>query len=317
MAHPPQRTYPQYAPPQPGYPPPSGPSYPPQQDPQRFYTPGPQGRLPGELRSVIRSNRDLGDYPTSSPPPNFQRQGQGTPAPFYVAGSEIPSTSGQTPAPQNQSYPHRPAGGPPSPRLPSAGKAPAPINTSPPAQPAGQYTAYSQPPGQRPTSTYGAQELATSVYDSPIAPHNQNNPQSAATYTSSVYSQDDPYNAASPSGNQPSTSTVQPPVPFTQPAPPPGSQAAQPQYQSYQPSQSQQPLYDGPGPGSSGAGRPPAGMSPPPLQPGGPGFDARQSLPSQAGGVPPQYKPYVPPPASEPSAPGPADYYRQASGNVY
>jgi hypothetical protein len=50
MAHPPQRTYQQYAPPQPAYPAPSGPSYPPsgppQHDPQRFYTPAPAGKLP-------------------------------------------------------------------------------------------------------------------------------------------------------------------------------------------------------------------------------------------------------------------------------
>lgn len=200
-------------------------------------------------------------------------------------------------------------GGPPSPRLPSTGKKPTPINTSPPAKPVNTYTPYSQASTQRPTSTYGAQELATSVYDSPIAPHN---PQSAATYTSSIYSQDNYTTGAS--------NVNAPPLPFTQPAPP-----APTQYQSYQPSQSQfdaaPPAPTGaapPVPQGAGSGRPAGALSPSPLQPSGAAFDSRQGLPSQVAGgqQQPQYKPYVPPSSTEPSAPGPDDYYRVASGNM-
>jgi hypothetical protein len=59
-------------------------------------------------------------------------------------------------------------------------------------------------------------------------------------------------------------------------------------------------------------------MAPPPLNPGGgPAYDARHTLPSQAGAAQqPQYKPYVPPSDIDgPSAPAPNDYYR--SSNVY
>lgn len=89
-----------------------------------------------------------------------------------------------------------------------------------------------------------AQELATSVYDSPIAPHN---PQSAAPYPTSVYSPDE----------------------------------AAPTAPSY------------PAPSVPGAG------APPPLQPSGSAYDARQGLPSQGAGAAAAgggaYKPYVPP----------------------
>ncbi|UKZ67429.1 uncharacterized protein TrAtP1_008588 [Trichoderma atroviride] len=98
MSHPPQHSYQQYAmrPGHQAYPPPAG-TYPPQgQDPQRFYTPGPQGRPQYQQ--------------TSSPPPNFPQPGapaQGSshpgPAPFYVAGAETPA--GQPPA--GQQYPPR------------------------------------------------------------------------------------------------------------------------------------------------------------------------------------------------------------------
>ncbi|KEZ38857.1 Class E vacuolar protein-sorting machinery protein hse-1 [Scedosporium apiospermum] len=280
MAHPPQPSYHQYmpGPPQPGYPPQGGPGGPPH-DAQRFYTPGPQ------------------DYHGVSPPPgNFQRPSQATPAPFYVAGAEIPSGGNPHAPSQQQSYPIRP--GPTS--SGSAGQ-PAPINTSSPPPASNQYTAYSQV-NQRPGSTYGAQELATSVYDSPIAPHNQNSLNPAAPY-----SPDDPYNPPNAGG------------PLAQPtAPAAHAQPSQPQYQSYNPSQNQA-QYDGAPPAPSGAappvpqalapGRPENAVSPPP----GGLYDARQGLPSQAGNGHPQYKPYVPP-SSEPSAPGPADYYRQPSG---
>ncbi|KAF6824760.1 class e vacuolar protein-sorting machinery protein hse1 [Colletotrichum musicola] len=318
MSHPPQPSYHQYAmrPGPGGYPPGPGAGYPPQgpsqqqQPEQRYYTPAPQ---------------EQPQYPQSTPSPNFQRPAQATPAPFYVAGAEVPSAGGQTPA-QPQQYPQREHGQ----RLPSTGKAPAPINTSPPP-PANTYTAYSQPPNQRPQSTYGAQELATSVYDSPIATHN---PSSAATYTSSVYSQDDPYSNNNLSSPVIGTSTVAAPPPSSfQPSAPTGkapgqpSQPSQPhqsQYQSYQPpsvagqdnysappTQAPPPVPTGAAPPIPGAGRSEA-LTPPPLQPGGPAYDARQGLPSQASQ--PQYRAYVPPGAASdgPSAPPANDYYRQS-----
>ncbi|KAH8776350.1 VHS domain-containing protein [Diaporthe sp. PMI_573] len=189
-----------------GYGPPPGPGYPqqqqqqPPQDPQRFYTPAPaqeqQQQPPPHQQPHQYQAYPPQQHPQSTPSPAFQRP-SATPAPFYMAGAEVPATANQHQyPPQNQGQ-----------RVPSAGKQPdvPPIqtNTSPP--PAGQYVPYSRPPipgsqpppqdHQRPQSTYGPgsgpsnpQELATSVYDSPIASHN---PQSAATYTSSAYSPDD------------------------------------------------------------------------------------------------------------------------------
>lgn len=134
------------------------------------------------------------------------------------------------------------------------------------------------------------------MYDSPIAP---NNPSSAVTFSSSVYSQEGP---AVPHPNE-----AEPPIA-------PYATTQQPSYQSYQPPSQQAPSA----PGSQPAQRPQNVMSPPPLQPGGPAYDARQGLPSQASAGPgagagsgPQYRPYMPPNSSEPSAPAPNDYYRQ------
>ncbi|KAF4978602.1 hypothetical protein FZEAL_5051 [Fusarium zealandicum] len=276
MAHPPQHNYQQYAmrpgPPGHGYPQAGG--YPqqgqPQQDPARYYTPGPVDRP---------------QFQASSPPPNFQNQPQGQQAPFYVAGAEVP--------PGSQHFPQRN-------ESPANGKQPAPINTSSPAQ---NYTPYSQPPqgtnpygppmGGRPGSTYGAQELATSVYDSPIA---TNNPTSAATYSSSVYSPEDAAN---------DNATAPPPGPYA-------TQQHQPQqYQSYNPPTQAPP----PVPTGSAPPPPQSVMTPPPLQPGNAAaYDSRHGLPSQGAGGQPQYKPYVPP-GDGPSAPAPDSYYH--SGGVY
>ncbi|KAH6681177.1 class E vacuolar protein-sorting machinery protein HSE1 [Plectosphaerella plurivora] len=332
MSHPPQPSYHQYAmrPGQggyPGVPPPSGPGGPggyqgpphghPQGPPpagagpppeQRYYTPAPP--------------QDQPQYPPqSTPSPNFQRPGPSNPAPFYVAGAEVPSHGGQAPGPQQ--YPHRD----PTPRLPSNGKAPEPINTSPPPQ-QNAYVPYSQPT-QRPQSTYGPQELSTSVYDSPIAPHN---PNSAATYSSSVYSPDEQFANANANNNHSHGSSVPPPSAYTTSQPPPNQQPSQPQYQSYHPpsapsgpdgygsapSHAPPPVPTGNAPAPPGAGRP-GPMTPPPLQPQGQAYDARQGLPSQVGSPPgqaPQYKAYVPPGAPPggdgPSAPAPGDYYRQS-----
>ncbi|TEA11428.1 Autophagy-related protein 13 [Colletotrichum sidae] len=314
MSHPPQPSYHQYAMrPGPGsYPtgpaagyPPQGPPQPQQQQQEhRYYTPAPQ---------------EQPQYSQSTPSPGFQRPAQATPAPFYSAGAEVPSAGAAPPAP-SQHYPQRE----PNQRLPSTGKGPAPINTSSPP-PVNPYSAYSQPPDQRPQSTYGAQELATSVYDSPIAAHN---PSSAATYTSSVYSQEDPYN--NPTSPVVGTSTVTAPPPSSyqssapagQPSQPP--QPQQPKYQSYQPpsapaqdnynnapTQAPPPVPTGAAPPIPGAGRTGA-LTPPPLQPGGPAYDARQGVSGQ--GAQPQYRAYVPPGAAAdgPSAPSANDYYRQS-----
>lgn len=98
----------------------------------------------------------------------------------------------------------------------------------------------------------------------------------------------------------------------------------QPQYQSYQPpgihgqdnyinepTQAPPPVPTGAAPPIPGPGRSDV-LTPPPLQPGGPAYDARHGLPSQA--TPPQYRAYVPPGAAAdgPSAPPTADYYRQS-----
>ncbi|TQV97702.1 hypothetical protein V2A60_006565 [Cordyceps javanica] len=247
MAHPPQHNYQQYAMrPAQGYPQAGGyPSQPPpSQEPNQYYNSAPPAGPDHR-------------YQASSPPPNFPPGGQAGNAPFYIGGAEITSQAGhQQPAPQQ--YPPRD----PTPRIPSSSQPPVPNSTSPPPQGQG-YTPYSpqpqqvyhppsqqaqQPPPlqplQRPQSTYGAQELATSVYDSPIAPHNPN----------SFYSQDEaggnaPHAASPPAHQQqvPSQphyqsyvppSQAAPPVPTGQPPQPPGGSAAgggAPQYKPYVP----------------------------------------------------------------------------------
>lgn len=288
MAHPPQHNYHQYAmrPAQgQGYPV-GGPGYPnpalqqqqqppQQQDPNRFYTPAPQGDRPA--------------YATTSPPPNFQQQPQQVAgAPFYVGGAEVPSHAAQA---HPQQYPRRDS----TPRVPSGGRQPAPISTSP--APAHQYTPYSpqaaqnatlhnqqalptpqqQQQQQRPQSTYGAQELATSVYDSPIAPQN---PAAANFYTQEE----------------------------AKPAPVPSAPYGHPQQQQYQ-------SYPPPAP-EQGPPPVPTGQAPPPPQAdvydSRHNLPSQAAPPPPAE---PQYKPYTPGPSHDaPSAPSPVDYYRQGSG---
>ncbi|KAK4249699.1 class E vacuolar protein-sorting machinery protein HSE1 [Corynascus novoguineensis] len=335
MSHPPGPTYHQYAMrpqiPQ-GYPfPGQGYGPPPQQqDAQRFYTPAPA--------------QEPSQYPPSSPPPNtFQRPGAGTtPAPFYVAGAEVPSQANQPPPQAPQQQPPQPqyAQRPPEQRIPSGGKQPTPLQTSASPPPANQYTPYQAPQSSaRPQSTYGSgpQELSTSVYDSPIAPQNAH---AVAPYSSSAYNnqEEDPYTAAAASNNAPAAPSVPPP---SVPAPSaPSSEHRKPsyghgsgpgQYSAYQ-AQPSQPgpygggAYEAGAADSSGSSRPVGStMSPPPLQPSGPAYDARQTLPSRVGGGPsggpvgsgpggqqqapqqPQYKAYVPPGSSAPaSGSGPA-----------
>ncbi|KAL2162244.1 hypothetical protein VTH06DRAFT_7157 [Thermothelomyces fergusii] len=325
MSHPPGPTYHQYAMrpqvPQ-GYPPPGqsyGPA--PQQDPQRFYTPAP-------VQEPARY------HPPSSPPPNaFQRPGPGSaPAPFYVAGAEVPSqpNAPQTQTPQQQPPQSQYSQRPHDQRIPSGGKQPAPLQTSASPPPAHQYVPYQAAQASaRPQSTYGSgpQELSTSVYDSPIATQNTH---AAAPYSSSTYNSpdEDPYTAAAASNHNAPASSSSPPsstsVPAPAPAPSaPGLEQRQPsyghgsgprRYSSYHAQPPQQPGSYPAGPydaaGTAGGADPsrPAGaaMSPPPLQPGGPAYDARQTLPSRVASGPPagpagspqqqpQYKAYVPP----------------------
>ncbi|RYP75890.1 hypothetical protein DL771_002154 [Monosporascus sp. 5C6A] len=349
MSHPPQPNYHQYAPRPaiaqgyggPGGPGGPGPAYAPQgpptaqQEPQRYYTPGPQGPAPQEQNQ----------FQATSPPPNFQRQTPG-PAPFYLQGAEVPPQAGQQPPVQQQF----PPGDQPS-RLTNAGKQPAPIQTSSP--PPQSYHAYSQQPSQtgpRPQSTYGnPQELATSAYDSPVAGPNQGGGGPSDPYSAPAYSQEDGYGAdqAAPSAPPPA-GPAQPhfPTPLAYGTQQPSAPPQQPQYSAYNPNRPAQrredassPSYDEPpppqptgpappvpqaqaqaqaqaqGPGL-GQGQPPSapyatGAAPLPLQPGGPAYDAGQPFHSQLASPPqPQYKAYVPP-ESEPSAP--QDYYRQSA----
>ncbi|KAI1132875.1 hypothetical protein F5Y10DRAFT_230357 [Nemania abortiva] len=322
MSHPPPHNYHHYAagPPVPqGYGAPAGPpgpGYAPQgpapstQDPQRYYTPGPQGPPPQEHIQ----------YRATSPPPNFQRPTPGS-APFYLQGAEVPPQGGPPPA---QQYPPRD-----QPSRIAAGKQPAPPHpSSPPPQQAYQpYTQASHLAEPRPQSTYGnPQELSTPAYDSPVATHN--NASAPDPYSASAYSQDDMYSsptAPAPSATPPRPSGLSQGVPTPLALP---SHPAQPQYTAYNPRPPQhQNSFDAPSqpppPQPTGAappiplGQPPHVMTPPPLQPGGPHYDSRQSLPSQAPPhaqqpQQPQYKAYVPPSmGNEPSAP--QDYYRQSA----
>ncbi|KAK9419997.1 putative Class E vacuolar protein-sorting machinery protein HSE1 [Seiridium unicorne] len=274
-------------------------------------------------------------YSQNGPPSGQQQYPQPGPTPSQ---SQYPQNG---PTPAQQQYPPREQ---PS-RLSSAaaGKQPAPIHTSSPPPPQ-SYQAYSQPQpqpqtGPRPQSTYGnPQELATSAYDSPVASH-QPGPD---PYSASVYSTEDPYatSPTAPSAPPPSAPAGPPqgvPTPLAfagggGPSAPPAP--SQPQYTAYNPLQQQQhqpPSYGAPSvptnapPPVPTASAPPVPSpdaevsdvySPPPLQPSGPAYDARNHLPSQIG-TPSQhqYKAYAPPTApggnNEPSAP--QDFYRQGA----
>ncbi|KAI0875706.1 hypothetical protein GGS24DRAFT_274327 [Hypoxylon argillaceum] len=321
MSHPPPHNYHHYGagpavpqgygapagPPGPGYAP-QGPA-PGTQDPQRYYTPGPQGPPPHEHNQ----------YQPTSPPPNFQRPTLG-PAPFYLQGAEVPAQGGPPPA---QQYPPRD-----QPSRIAAGKQSVPPHPSspPPPQAYQPYTQASHLGEQRPQSTYGnPQELSTPAYDSPVATHN--NASAPDPYSASAYSQDDMYSSptapapsASPGLSGPSQGVATPLALASHPA--------QPQYTAYNPRPPQhQSSFDAPSqpppPQPTGSAPPiphgqvPHVMTPPPLQPGGTHYDSRQSLPSQAPPhaqqpQQPQYKAYVPPAmGNEPSAP--QDYYRPSA----
>ncbi|KAI0129427.1 VHS domain-containing protein [Xylariales sp. AK1849] len=340
-----------------GYAPqPQGPPQHIQQDPQRYYTPGPQG--PPQEQAPYQASSPAPNFQRLTPgPAPFYLQGAEVSSQAGPPASQPQQSYAQSgPPPGQQQYSQ--SGPPPTPQQypprdqPSrisavaAGRQPAPLQTSPPPQP---YSAYSQPPpqsGPRPQSTYeNPQELATSAYDSPVATHNPG----GDPYSASVYSTEDPYNTSptAPSAAPPRAPSGPPqgmPTPQTFTGGPSGLSApsapSQPQYTPYNPNPHQrqhQPTYDAtsaptnappPVPTASAPPLPspevvPHVLSPPPLQPSGPAFNARHGLPSQTGqhgGQPgqPQYKAYVPPGAgaggsghnlNEPSAP--QDFYRQ------
>jgi signal transducing adaptor molecule len=271
---------------------------PPQQNPQRYFTPNQQQ---GICR-LFMLHIDLlivedQPYPQQPSSPDYPSQRPG-PAPFYVLplAQQQQQQQHSDPHANSQQYPQRD----PTPRIPSNTKPP-PLQTGTPppntyptqaiSPPPAQYPAPQPQTGHRPQSTYSnPQELATNAYDSPV-----NQPNSA--YSASVYSQDDLYAPSAPANQQPPTS--------------------QQQYQAYVPPQQSQPqpAYEPPAP-------PPGGYIPPPVQMNA-GYpvisqDARQTLPSQ--GPQGQYKPYQRPGTSEgrpgaPSAPpgAPADFYRQSA----
>ncbi|KAL5604347.1 hypothetical protein BROUX41_002319 [Berkeleyomyces rouxiae] len=226
-------------------------------------------------------------YPpaSTSPADHYRRPSNSTPAPFFVSGAEVPAAPNQTP--QQQTYPSRPAGSSSSPQVSGLGPHPAPITTSgnPPPQ---QYQAYSQPTNStRPQSTYGAQELATSVYDSPINPTSSSNPYGSNPTASAPAPAPVPAPIASASPPLAAPAAPPAPVPFTQPQPP----AAQ--FKSYQPA----PTGTAP-PVPTGAAPPVPTGAAPPVPNGAPGSTA------------PHFRPYAPSAAPAAGADDAADYYR-------
>lgn len=225
------------------------------QDPNQFYNHGAQGGTSDSPHPLNPKGANIfiseHPYQASSPPPNFQPPNHAAGAPFYIGGAEVPSQGGSQPSQaQQQQYPPRD----PTPRIPSSTKPVAPNSTSPPpAQNFAPYNPqtqqqnmYPQQQQQRPQSTYGAQELATSVYDSPITPHNPNSFYPApggppddgnAIQSPSAGGPSAPYNAAPSQPSQPQYHSyappdqAPPPVPQGQPPQPP----SQPQYKPYVP----------------------------------------------------------------------------------
>ncbi|RAL67258.1 hypothetical protein DID88_008024 [Monilinia fructigena] len=185
----------------------------PLQEPQRYYTPSQQHEPPYQRQQ--------------SPPGGFPARNG--PAPFYVVapGQQPPQADGPNlhkpmvvnhtlanslHSPESQQpYPQRD----PTPRIASGSKPP-PLQTNSP--PPLQYSTQQPQTGHRPQSTYSnPQELATSVYDTPVQ---QQNPH--------PYTQ---YNAYKPP-QQPS----QPSQPLYEPSAAPSANQP-PQYSAYNPPQ--------------------------------------------------------------------------------
>ncbi|KAI9672990.1 MAG: ESCRT-0 subunit protein hse1 [Caeruleum heppii] len=255
-----------------------------QQDPQRYYTPGPQDAHPQD---------------------HSQPQGSG-PAPFYVVGQQRPSS-----IPPQQHTPQPLQTGAPA-AYSNRGQRVASANAaSRPVQPSDPYGA-PPPPQQapinthhRPQSTYEhPQELASTAYESPVDhrqsypyPHQHQVPHHDNEYSPSVYSPDGP--APHPSQHQPGGYPPQP---------------SQPGGGGYLPySQSQPPQHPDHLP-------PPAPSSPPNATPH-PIMSTKPSYlpPGQA----PDYQGYGAPGPQQPTGAGgggaagggggPADFYRQGA----
>ncbi|CAL3969385.1 unnamed protein product [Diplocarpon coronariae] len=257
-----------------------------------------------ELIGKYSQRKEQSYPPQTSSPPGYPPQPLRTgPAPFYVVAQQQQQHPPESQQPQGQHpYPQRD----PSSHVASNCVAP-PLQTSSP--PPSQYPQPLPQTGHRPQSTYGnPQELATSVYDSPIGP----GPNRNSIYSASPYAEDDPHAAAAPANAQPPPSQPQ----YSAYAPPQPQQKAAPQY-----APPQQPAYDAPAPPTASAPPPPTGG----VNAGYPSLgqppDARQTLPSQGAPAQTQYKTYQRPGSSdgshlaEPSAPpaGPADFYRQSA----
>ncbi|QSZ35996.1 hypothetical protein DSL72_007120 [Monilinia vaccinii-corymbosi] len=308
----------------------------PQQEPQRYYTPSQQQEPP---------------YQQQPSPPNAYPPQRNGPAPFYLvtSGQQLPKADGRQPytgqqPPQSEGqlpYPQRD----PTARIASGSKPPPLLQTN--SSPPNQYPTQQPQTGHRPQSTYSnPQELATTVYDSPV--------QQKTPHPYTAYAETDAYTAT--------PATVQPPQQYNAYKPPqhsyeptaaPQATKSPHQYNAYkppqqpsQPSQPSQPLYEP-------SATPPASKSPQiynaykaPQQPSQPpqstyetpappnqvpspiqnpphqGLnDSRTSLPTQG-----QYKAYQRPDSSDsnqglsnaPSAPpggasNPADFYRQGA----
>ncbi|CAK7221922.1 ESCRT-0 subunit protein hse1 [Sporothrix curviconia] len=320
---------------------------------QRYYTPGPQRQDQQQYSQSPSPNMHRPS--TNAAPSAFYLANAEIPsASQRQQQQQHPPPQQHQPPPPQQQAPYPPQGHQQGQRIPSGSgpsgpnKQPSPLQTNiaPAQQSSANNTTYlpynphqgsiSGPSG--PNSTYGnPQELSTSVYDSPIASHNPNaasippaqqqhqqQPGSANTYSSSVYSPDQfgpPSVVGLPTGPPPPAET--------------SGAVSNPPYQSYTgyhgSQQYQPPQASAPAPPTSSP--PPApgsGPGGPPNAAGGGYYDSRQSLPSRMstsgpsapgggpGSPPPdqqQYRPYVPP--SEASAPQPGsappadDYYRQ------
>ncbi|KAB8294205.1 hypothetical protein EYC80_009639 [Monilinia laxa] len=270
----------------------------PQQEPQRYYTPSQQHEPPYQRQQ--------------SPPGGFPpRNG---PAPFYVVapGQQLPQADGRQPYPGQQPpqadgrqpYPSQspqadgrqpyPGQQPPQSesQQPYPQRDPTPRIASGSKPPPVQYSTQQPQTGHRPQSTYSnPQELATSVYDTPVQ---QQNPH---PYT--AYAETDPYTAA--------PATAQSSQPYNAYKPP-----QQPSQPPQQPSQPSQPLYE-PSAAPS-ATQPPqqySAYNPPQQQsqPSEPSFEPPAVPPStqspqQYGAYKPPQQPSQPPqPTYEPPAP--------------
>ncbi|PSS03486.1 hypothetical protein BD289DRAFT_421389 [Coniella lustricola] len=346
MSHPPQPTYQQYAmrpampqgysgPAGPGYPtsgpqdphaygaPGGVPSYPPQQgsqDPQRIYSPPPQQEPPHQQYTSYPPSQQ--QHPIQAA--NYPRPGA-TPAPFYVAGAEVPAS---------QNYPQLDQGG----HGPSAGTPqvePIQTTTSPP--PVNQYMTYSRPsistnasqpapsgPNNqpRPQPSYSAFRPGGPQSQQPSPPHPQQQQQQhhhaynarPQSYMPSLntqaanssppqpqhHQQQMPQNAQPPQNPQElATSVYDSPIAPHNPHSPTFSRPSA--YSSEIPTPSA-PSYPAPSV-PDGMGSVSVGTAPSPLHPSGPAYDARQGLPSQmsggggdgvdGGGS--SYKAYIPP----------------------